>query len=191
MSPLLVAFHGNTRSIAQEIDTYRPINATGWMVAMPQSAQPWGMEGDFVWGDWETTTRQVERDWKLIQAQYQFDVAQVDTGGLSKGAEVALWAAMSGTIPACGAILLAPGGPLINDPARLLPFINVQAERNLRFYLIVGDADSVCFEPTKSLAQFFDTQGIPHILEIIPDVGHGFPPDFESYLKRALQFITE
>ena len=187
--PLLFATHGNVSCIENEIDNYRKVVEWGWLLAMPQSSQPWGMEGRYVWGDWEVTEMQLKKYWKILGEQKDFDRNQIVTAGISKGGEVALWLAMSGTIPARGFIAIAPGGPFLNDPKRLIPLLEKSREKNLRGYLIVGEQDTYCYESTMRLATFLKDQKFDYKLEVHPDAGHWFPLNFEQSLHRALDFI--
>jgi len=66
--PLLFAMHGNVSNVENEIDHYRPITEQGWLLAMPQSSQPWDVKGRYVWGDWEVTSQQLEKYWVLLQS---------------------------------------------------------------------------------------------------------------------------
>jgi dienelactone hydrolase len=118
-----------------------------------------------------------------------YDRARVVTAGISKGGEVAVWLALSGALPARGFIAIAPGGPRIDEPERLLPLVEASREQGIRGYLIVGDQDTFCYEPTLKLAAFLKQHDVAHELEVHPGAGHGFPPDFEQSLRRALEFI--
>lgn len=188
--PLLFVTHGNVSNVENEIDHYRPVTEWDWLLAMPQSSQPWDVEGRYVWGDWEVTERQLKKYWALLGRRADYDPACVITAGISKGGEVAVWLAMSGTIPARGFIAIAPGGPRIDKPEKLLPLMEASREKGLRGYLIVGGQDTGCYEPTMRLAAFLKEQGIACELETHPNAGHWFPPDFESSLRRALEFIV-
>lgn len=190
LPPLLFSVHGNVSNIENEIDNYRPVTGMGWSLAMPQSSQPWGMEGRYIWGDWEVTKSQLKKYWARLQDQAEYDPARVVTAGISKGAEVAMWLAMSGTVPERGFVAVAPGGPRIDEPGKLLPLVEASRAKGLRGYLIVGEKDTACYEPTLKLAAFLKEQNIPYEMEVHPDVQHWFPPDFEDSLSRALQFIV-
>jgi len=158
---------------------------------MPQSSQPWGMQGRFMWGDWEVTERQLAKYWALLGERAGFNPLRVVTAGISKGGEVAVWLALSGRVPACGFLVVAPGGPRIAEPGLLLPFMPAARERGLRGYLIVGGQDHLCYQPTMRLAEFLKDQGIPHRVEQHPELGHWFPPDFAHSLKQGLDFILD
>jgi predicted esterase len=188
--PLLFATHGNVSNVEAEIDYYRPVAEWGWVLAMPQSSQPWDVEGHYVWGDWEVTERQLEKYAATLGQRVDYDRARIVTAGISKGGEVAVWLALSGTVPACGFIAIAPGGPRIDEPERLSPLVEASREKGLRGYLIVGDQDTYCYEPTLKLAAFLKEHDITHELEVHPGAGHWFPPDFEQSLRRALRFIV-
>jgi predicted esterase len=113
------------------------------------------------------------------------------TAGISKGGEVAIWSAMTGIIPACGFIAVAPGGPFINNLDHLRSLITPKKGSGLRGYLIVGDQDRWGYEGTKQLASVLKATGFECELEICPGLGHEFPDDFEQKLEWALKFITE
>jgi predicted esterase len=189
--PLLFATHGNVSNIENEIDHYRPATEWGWLLAMPQSSQPWDVEGRYVWGDWEVTERQLAKYWSLLNQEHVYDPARVVTAGISKGGEVAVWLAMSGKVSARGFIAVAPGGPRIDEPRELLSFVETSRDKGLRGYLIVGDQDAFCYEPTMKLSAFLKEQGISYELEIYPGEGHWFPHSFAQSLRRALSFILE
>lgn len=189
--PLLFVTHGNVSNVENEIDHYRPATEWGWLLAMPQSSQPWDVEGRFVWGDWEVTERQMERYWLLLSQEQDYDPARVVTAGISKGGEVAVWLAMSGKVPVRGFVAVAPGGKRVDQPEELLPFVQSSREKGLRAYLIVGDRDTNCYESTVRLSTFLKEHGIPCELEVHPGEGHWFPPDFAQSLQRALSFVLE
>lgn len=188
--PLLLAFHGNVSRVENEIDYYRKVTEWGWLLAMPQSSQPWGMEGRYIWGDWDITEYQLKKYWKMLREQTEFDKKRIVTAGISKGGEIAIWLAMSGVIPVRSFIAIAPGGSFIDKPERLIPLLEKHRDKNFRGYLIVGDQDTTCYEPTKRFANFLKYQGIPYELEIHPKVGHWFPPEFENSLIHALEFVS-
>ncbi|MBN2392326.1 MAG: hypothetical protein JXR84_16475 [Anaerolineae bacterium] len=188
--PLLFVTHGNNSNVESEIDYYRPVTEWGWLLAMPQSSQPWDVEGRYVWGDWEVTSRQLEKYWELLNQQAEYDAKRIVTAGISKGGEVAVWLAMSGKVPARGFVAVAPGGPRIEDPQKLLPLVESSRERGIRGYLIVGKQDTYCYESTMRLAAFLRKQDIPHEVEIHPGLQHWFPPDFEQSLGRGLEFVV-
>ncbi len=191
LPPLLMAVHGNCSMIEREINFYRPATEWGWTLAMPQSSQPWGIEGQYVWGDWEVTSRQLEKYWGMISRQAEYDSKRIVTAGISKGGEVAVWLAMSDRVPAQGFIAIAPSGSHVEEPQKLRSFVEGSCERGLRGYLIVGDQDTYCYEPTLKLATFLKEQGIPHELEVHSGLGHWFPLDFERSLRRGLEFVLE
>jgi hypothetical protein len=187
--PLLIAFHGNASNIATEVDRYRDPSRFGWLVVQPQSTQSWTAWG-YVWGDMDVTERQVRSYWDIIQGQNAFDHTRVVMAGISKGGEVAIWSAMTGTIPACGFVAVAPGGPFINNPDSLRALIAPRKGSGLRGYLIVGDQDRWGYEGTKLLNSILRAEGFECELEICPGVDHRFPDDFEERLARALKFVT-
>lgn len=187
--PLLIAYHGNTSNIELEADIYQHATRMGWLLAQPQSAQSWTSWG-YVWGDMEVTERQVRSYWDIIQTQNVFNRKRIVTAGISKGGEIATWSIMTGIIPACGFVVVAPGGPFINDLEKLQALIKPKAGSDLRGYLIVGDQDRWGFDSTKQLASVLKGEGIQCELEICPGLEHEFPQDFAQKLEKALAFIA-
>jgi predicted esterase len=188
--PLLIAFHGNTSNVELEVEQYRSVSRLGWLLVQPQSAQSWTAWG-YVWGDMDVTEQQVRSYWNIIQEQNSFDHTRVVTAGISKGGEVAIWSAMTGIIPACGFIAVAPGGPFIKNPDNLRSLIKSRKGSGLRGYLMVGDQDRWGYEATKGLASILKAEGLECELEIYHGLEHQFPNDFEQRLTRALKFVTE
>jgi hypothetical protein len=188
--PLLIAFHGNTSNIELEADVYDQATRIGWLLAQPQSAQSWTSWG-YVWGDMEVTEQQVRSYWKIIHDQSVFDRKRIVTAGISKGGEIAIWSIMTGIVPACGFVVIAPGGPFIHDLEKLHTLIKPMTGSGLRGYLIVGDEDRWGLDGTKRLASILKAEGIQYELEICPGLGHEFPQDFAQKLERALFFVAQ
>jgi predicted esterase len=177
-APLLIAFHGNNSSPEHEINDYRPAVQAGWRVVMPQSAQHWA-RNRFIWEDGETTTQQVAKDYAYLRKSATFEPSVIVTAGMGKGGEIALWAAASGTIPACGVIII---GHVYTKPMESL----LKDKPSLRFYLIYDEQITTM----KYFKAFLAEQGMAYECEAYKGSGNEFPRDFEFRLKRALEFIT-
>src|SRR5690348_4945115 len=108
------------------------------------------------------------------------------------GGETALRAALLGTIPVRGFILLGPGGPTIDTPDAWLPLLDAAASRGLRGYVFLGGADDdIPQDAVREIVAHLNTHGIPCGLETIPAIAHEYPADFGPYLARALAFIEQ
>ncbi len=111
--------------------------------------------------------------------------------GFSRGGELAIWLALSGTIEVRGFIAVGPGGPYIREPDKWVPLIEASQGRGLRGYLVVGEQDVSCYEGTLALAELFKSRHFPCELEVHPNLGHDFPPEFQQSLARALEFVFQ
>jgi pimeloyl-ACP methyl ester carboxylesterase len=189
--PCLVALHGNASTALASVDFWRPAASAGWLVAVPQSSQAvW--KNAYVWDDLEVTEQQIQRHIELIYRQYSVDPLRTVLAGHSMGGEVAIWLALTGSVETNGFIAVGPGGPMMDDLDRWTPLIAGGELRGLRGYFITGEQDdSILLENIQALIERLNTNGIPSELEIIPQAGHGFIPEYEEALLRGLDFVIE
>ena len=188
LCPLLIALHGNNSNAPSSADYWRSAVPKGWLVALPQSSQVIGPDA-YVWDDREWTKREIQEHYATLTDSYAVDRDRVILGGFSKGGELAIWLVLSGAVRACGFVVVGPGGPYIRQPDKWTPLIEAGRERGLRGYFVVGELDAFCLEGSKALAMMLRSQGIPCEVEVHPNLGHDFPPDFEVSLARALEFV--
>jgi predicted esterase len=189
--PFLVALHGNTSTALASVDFWRPAASAGWLVAVPQSSQAvW--KGAYVWDDLEVAEQQIQRHIESIHRQYAVDPLRTVLAGHSMGGEVAIWLALTGSIDSAGFIGVGPGGPMLDDLDRWTPLIAGGELRGLRGYFITGEQDdSILLENIQALIERLNSGGIPSELEIIPQAGHSFIPEYEDALLRGLDFVIE
>jgi acetyl esterase/lipase len=133
--------------------------------------------------------REIQEHYDALCRQHAVDPDRVVVAGFSMGGELAIWLALSGTIEARGFIAVGPGGPYMNEPDRWVPLIEASQGRGLRGYLVVGELDVFCYEGTLALAELLKARGVPCQLEVHPNLGHDFPPEFQQSLARTLEFI--
>lgn len=185
--PMLLALHGNNGNAPVTVPHWHPVVARGWILAVPQSSQL-SMPDAYVWNDRERATRELQEHYTSLTHEYPINKDRVIIGGFSMGAGLSIRLSMNGAIPACGFIAV---GPYIPDVETLKPFIEASKERGLRGVIIVGDQDKHCYATSLKVAEMFKSHDIPCKLEVYPDLGHDFPPDFEEKLAEAIVFIVE
>jgi predicted esterase len=188
--PLLLALHGNNRNAEGSVGFWRSAVSKGWLLALPQSSQVRGPDG-YVWNDRDWAVREIPEHYATLCEQYAIDPDRVVVAGFSLGGELAIWLAMSGTIQARGFIAVGPGGPYMNEPDKWVPLIEASQGSGLRGYLVVGEQDVFCYEGTQVLAALLKSRDIPCELEVHPNLGHDFPPEFQQSLTRALEFVLQ
>ena len=188
--PLLLALHGNTKTAENSLGFWRSAVSKEWLLALPQSSQVRGSDG-YVWNDRDWAAREIQEHYAILCEQYAVDPDRVVVAGFSLGGELAIWLAMSGTIEARGFIAVGPAGPYMREPDNWVPLIEASQARGLRGYLVVGEQDVFCYEGTQALAAMLRSRNIPCELEVHPNLGHDFPPEFQQSLIRALEFVLQ
>ncbi len=188
--PLLLALHGNYGTAEDSVGFWRSAVSNGWLLALPQSSQV-GRSDGYVWNDQDWAVREIQEHFATLCEQYAVDPDRVVMAGFSRGGELAIWLALSGTIEVRGFIVVGPGGPYMNEPDKWVPLIEASQGRGLRGYLVVGEQDVFCYEGTQVLAALLKARDIPCELEVYPNLGHDFPPDFQQSLSRALESVLQ
>jgi predicted esterase len=188
--PLLLALHGNNGTAEDSVGFWRPAVSNGWLLALPQSSQVRSPDG-YAWNDRDWAVREIQEHYATLCEQYAVDRDRVVAAGFSLGGELAIWLALSGTIEARGFIAVGPGGPYMSELDKWIPLIEASQGRGLRGYLVVGEQDVFCYEGTQSLAALLKSGDIPCELEVHPNLGHDFPPEFQQSLTRALEFVLQ
>jgi dienelactone hydrolase len=186
---LFMALHGNGDYAQHSLDGWHAVTGEGWLLAALQSSQAMA-SGMYLWDDQDTALREIGEQYAATREQFSLDEAQVVIAGFSMGGETALRAALMGTVPARGFVLLGPGGPTIDNPQDWLPLVEQKAH-SLRGYVLMGERDhNIEQEAIRELVDLLNANGIPCELEIIPDLVHEYPRDVIPYLRRALDFIV-
>jgi predicted esterase len=120
--PLLLGLHTNAGTVQSSLKFWRPAANAGWLVAAPQSRQAvW--KDSYVWDDLEASREEILHHYHAVLNGYRIDPRRTVIAGHSMGSEVAIWLALSGSIPAAGFLAFDPGGPMMDNPDQWLPFI--------------------------------------------------------------------
>jgi predicted esterase len=177
---LVVALHGNHATAANSERWWRAATDHGWSVCLPESAER-DADGP-VWNDRTIASRDLAAQLEGLRHE------RVILAGFSRGAEQALWLALTGVIPAIGCIAVAPSP---NPPEFYARAIADGRERDLRVSFLLGGQDASYLQSGLALAAALEDGGVVCEGVTIPDMGHAFPPDFgSSHLVRALDFVA-
>ena len=187
--PLLLVLHGNNSTAQATVPHWQSAAAEGWLLAVPQSR--YAMWADaYGWKDHESAAKEIEGHYQKLSAEYPVDPKLAVLGGYSMGGEMALWIALSGCIEARGFVLLGPGGSILGKPEAWEPLVKKARGSGLRGWIVLGEADkSVPQDGIRSLVEMLNANDIPCELEVRPDLGHDYPPDFSESLLKGLDFI--
>jgi predicted esterase len=185
--PLLLALHGNISNLEESAHYWRQATAQGWLVAAPQSSQVMG-RGTYGWNDRGWAVREIEQHMNALHAQYPIDSERIVVAGFSMGGGLATWLALSQVVPARGWIGV---NAFLPDVEGALPLVDLARRQRLRAYLIASQRDAACYAIARRLAAILPPRGIQCELELHPDLGHNFPPEFEHSLIKGLDFIMQ
>ena len=194
--PLLIGLHSNAGTVQTALPFWRPAANAGWLVAAPQSSQAvW--KGAHVWDDLDASRGQIQHHYQTILNSYAVDPRRTVLAGHSMGGDVAVWLALTGSLPAAGFLAFAPGGPFMDNSSQWQPVVSEAVARlalvdaPFRGYIVYGDQDrSINPEGIHTLASVLEAEGLLCQVEILPGAGHDFDPKFESTLLRALAFLS-
>ncbi len=187
--PLLLALHGNDQNAQVALDSWRPALAGGWLVAVLQSSQVSGADA-YVWNDRDWAAREIQASYATLCQTYPVDSGRVVVAGFSRGAETAIWLALTASIKACGFIAVGPGGPFISQPELWAPLAQAGSGLGLRGLMTIGEQDIFSYAGTQALAATLKEEAIPCTMRVYPDLGHDFPPDFPQVLAEALALMV-
>ena len=185
--PLLLALHGNNSRMEAFSGHWETAVSHGYLVGLPQSSQHY--EPNTVsWVDWDWSIIEVQQHCQALCTDYPTDLSRIVLAGFSMGGGLATSLALSGKIKAKGLLLISP---FLSSADNMIPYLEKRSQDGLRAYLVASERDQYCLGIARRLAELMSQYGIPCQLEIYPDGGHSFPPQFESKLPQALDFLMQ
>jgi predicted esterase len=182
--PLMLALHAGSGFVEEEFESWKTIVDQGYVLGMPRSTNVfWSGKDSAYWPDHESAANQIKAYVNKLNINNSLDLERTILGGLSSGGELAIWLALTGTIPVCGFIVVAPGGQWMNEPDKWQPLIENAKNRDLSGMIILGEEDmAVPHESIQKLVKMLNDGGIPCQFIEYPSLGHWYPPDFVDIL---------
>lgn len=184
MYPLLIALHGGNGNKESNLEYWEVARQKGWLALSPQSTQPL-FPGAYSWIDGEQGVDDLVLYIGKISKEYAIDPRRIIIAGFSQGGGMAIYAALSGKIKVHGFIGI---GTYWADPNSLTPF--AREAKSVRGYFITGAKDRT-LDKIRDIQKILEENDIPFAEELHSDLGHEFPPDFESSFDKAIKFILE
>lgn len=184
--PLLVVLHGNNSNARATAEQWRAALADGWLLTLPQSSQQFGPDMH-VWNDRDWATEEVSRHWAELLREHPVDPARTVAGGFSMGGGLAIWLALTGTLPVRGFVVV---GPWLGDAAMRQLRADAARTRGVRGVILVGEEDADCLNASRAVAALMQAHGLACRLEVIPGLGHSYPEAFDQRLREALAIVT-
>ena len=182
--PLLIALHGRNGNNEANIGYWKVASHAGWAILSPQSTQPL-FPGSYCWDDPLTGVQDILFHLENTLNAYKIDRERIVIGGFSQGSGMAIYAALSGSLPVRGFIAGATWWPDVESLAALASHI-----KKLRGYFICGEKDYT-LDRAREIQIVLQQHKIPFTEEFHQGLGHEFPAGFEKSFTRALKFIFE
>lgn len=178
LAGMLLVLHGNNSRTDRTVPHWEHALELGWGLALAQSAEISWTPGMFVWNDPRLAHEQIVRHLEQIGP---LDVPMV-IAGHSMGALRALEFARTEPGGLRAAIAVGPYLP----PGAVTPLAN---GLGLRTVLVVGERDEHGRPGAEELASRLRERDVPVRIEIVPGLGHAYPPDMPERLDAALAFV--
>jgi predicted esterase len=141
----------------------------------------------YIWNDQDRALEEILLHTSAIRNGYPLISRQFVVGGFSMGGGLAIQLAVSNKLDIGGFLAVAPFIPDVNQ---LLEQLKAAQPQALRGYIVVGDEDYGCLKIAQALGEQLPAYGVACEVEVHPNTGHWFPPDFAQSLQRGLAFIT-
>jgi predicted esterase len=180
--PLFIGLHGRNGHNDSNLEQWEVARRRGWMVLSPQSRQAL-YQGGYCWDKSDQGLRDILFHLEEVMRSYRVDRERIVTAGFSQGGGMSIYAALSEKVGARGFIGV---GTVLADPSSLIPL--AKPTKSVRGYFVTGEKDRF-LDKIKDIQKTLKENNIPFAEEAYSDLGHEFPPDFETSFERAIDFI--
>ena len=169
----------------------------GFLLAVPHSSRPISSE-ECCWDDPERSEHDVAWAYKQVRDKYNVDPAKVIVAGFSQGAALAMYLTLNRTFPCRGFIAIAtsdwvapedkPASQRDHPSEAFASFIRAKDVRGLKGVVIMGEKDT--FLPKiKMILEGMVERGFNCKIDVVQNLGHEFPVDFDRRLESATNFL--
>ncbi len=195
--PLLMALNQRIGYPGDFADHWMGARKNGFLLVVPHSSQPISSE-EYCWDDPDRSEHDVVWAYRQIRDKYSFDPAKVVVAGFSQGAALAMYLTLNRVFPCAGFIAVAasdwvapedkPASQRDYPSEAFASFIRAKDVKGLRGVIIMGDKDA--FLPKiKMLLEGMVERGFNCKIDVVQNLGHEFPSDFEKRLESATNFL--
>lgn len=180
--PLIIVLHGRNGDKETNLEQWEIARRFGWAILSAQSTQPL-YQGAYHWDDPVIGMQDISYYLEQSLEANPIDRERIIIGGFSQGGGMAIYAALSGSLPVRGFISSATWWPDIESLAAV-----ASHAKNLRGYFICGEKD-YALDRAREIQIVLQQHQIPYTEEFHPGLGHEFPADFETSFTSALEYI--
>ena len=189
--PLLIGLHDNASVAADSLPFWGLAGSAGWLVVAPQSTQAmW--KNAYRWDDRSETERQILEQYATIETGYAVDHQRLVIAGHGAGGDAAIWLALGGKLPLRGFIAFGPDGPFLEELSQAADLIVSNPNPDLRGVIIIGEEDeNAPMTKIRILVKGLEKLGIDCMVEIVPEAGRDFTPEYNEVLLSALAYLED
>jgi predicted esterase len=179
--PLLITLHGRNGNKEDDLAHWELARQRGWLVLSVQSTQPM-FHGAYHWHNPEQGLADLHFYYDQVSGQYQIDPQRILIAGFSQGSGMAIYTALTGSLPVRGFIGIGTWWADVNQ-------FDIQGKQ-VRGYFITGGKDHT-LERAHEIQDILRKNNVQFGEEVHADLGHEFSPDFGTSLDKAIEFIFE
>jgi predicted esterase len=185
----VIALHGAGGTIESAAAQWQHATELGYAVGIPLSSQRSASDDDRRgWDDVDLAAREVADARDRLALQLELDPQSAIFAGFSQGGRRVVEWALMGALPDVRRFIgVASGVDQIGfeDVDRHLASA---VRRGIRAAFVVGEEDFV-LESVRLFHEALRAAGIASRLDVVPGVGHDYPPDFASRLPALLAWV--
>ncbi len=196
--PLIIALTLRVGHPGEFAEHWNSVRDRGFLLAVPHSSQPISSE-EFCWDDPERSEHDVAWAYKQVRDKYNIDPAKVIVAGFSQGAALSMYLTLNRTFPCRGFIAVGmsdwvapedkPANQRDHPSQAFASFIGAKEVKELKGVIIMGDKDP--FLPNiQTLLEGMVERGFKGKIDVVQNLGHEFPTDFEKRLESAANFLV-
>jgi predicted esterase len=195
--PMIIALHPRIGHPGDFAGEWVSVRNRGFVLVVPHSSQPISSE-EFCWDKPDRSERDVAWAYKQVQDKYKIDPDKVIVAGFSQGAALAMYLTLNRTFPCRGFIAVAasdcvapedkPASQRDHPSEAFASFTRAKDVRGLKGVIIMGDKDA--FLPKiRLLLEGMVERGLDCKIDVVQNLGHEFPTDFDKRLESATNFL--
>lgn len=176
---VLIPLHGRSDHHLSFARRWAAARTAGFLVVVPHSQEVTTSDGDIGWINEDLARLQmVAIHSRLAERERRLPVV---FAGYSQGARLAAEWSLTGLLPeVAGFVTLCP-------PDDRMPVATGRSHSGIRGYVLTGEHDDD--RPgAERFSAHLTANGVPVALDVMPGMGHGYPPDFGERLGRAVTF---
>lgn len=179
----LLVLHGNNSSVEQTAPYWEHACELGWTLALAGSAEISWSPGLFVWNDAARARSQVLQHLAELLRSPELRPSRIVLAGFSMGALRALELAASDRERIAGVV--AVGSYLPREAAE-----HLAGALSLPTAITVGERDMEGRPGSEMIERGLRQRGVHVRLDVVPGLGHDYPPDPARSLRAALSLFS-